>query len=103
MQEKKNRAKRCTIREKSNIFLFSPQAGLLVLSPDTKLALVPLTPPRHGYRQLGHDDVVHMLVPQAPIYPNSRIFVPVFFQLHGGGGGGGRGGGEHDFTVVNIK
>ena len=43
-----------------------------LLSPETKLALVPLAPPRHGYRQLGHDDVVHMLVPQAPIYPNSR-------------------------------
>ncbi len=48
---------------------------------ETKLGLVPLVAPRHGYRQLGHDDIVHMLITQASIFPNSKLFVPVFVQL----------------------
>ena len=32
--------------------------------PETQLGDVALTLPKHGYRQLAHDDLLHMLLPQ---------------------------------------
>ena len=44
------------------------------------MATVPLTFPKNGYRQVGKDDILHMLLPQRTLYPNSRIYVPVFLE-----------------------
>ena len=35
-----------------------------VVVPETQLGDVALTLPKHGYRQLAHDDLLHMLLPQ---------------------------------------
>jgi hypothetical protein len=48
--------------------------------PETSLGSVPLVFPARGYRQLAKDEVIHMLLPQAAIYPNSKIYVPVFLE-----------------------
>ena len=48
--------------------------------PETSLATVPLTFPNKGYRQVGKDDILHMLLPQRTLYPNSKIYVPVFLE-----------------------
>ena len=48
--------------------------------PETTLATVPLTFPKKGYRQVGKDDILHMLLPQRTLYPNSKIYVPVFLE-----------------------
>ena len=48
--------------------------------PETTLATVPLTFPNKGYRQVGKDDILHMLLPQRTLYPNSKIYVPVFLE-----------------------
>ncbi len=62
-------------------YVVLPGAVPLPASVDTtRLATVPLTAPSHGYTQLGHDDIVHMLMPQAPKFPNSKFFVPVFLE-----------------------
>ena len=52
----------------------------MAIIPETALASVPLTFPENGYRQVGKDDVLHMLLPQRSLYPNSRIYVPVFLE-----------------------
>ena len=51
-----------------------------IIIPETTLATVPLTFPKNGYRQVGKDDILHMLLPQRTLYPNSRIYVPVFLE-----------------------
>ncbi|TRY70776.1 hypothetical protein TCAL_10024 [Tigriopus californicus] len=48
--------------------------------PNTLLGSVPLTPATHGYRQVGHDEVLHMLIPDVPIYPASRLVVPLYLN-----------------------
>ncbi len=50
---------------------------------------------RHDISQKKHGEKVNDNVSLL----RARIFVPVFFQLHGGEGGAS----EEDFTVVNIK
>ena len=52
----------------------------MAIIPETVLASVPLTFPEKGYRQVGKDDILHMLLPQRSLYPNSRIYVPVFLE-----------------------
>ena len=39
--------------------------------------VVPLTFHVEGYRQVGHDDFLHMLIPQSPIFPGSKVLVPL--------------------------
>ena len=51
-----------------------------IMIPETTLATVPLTFPKKGYRQVGKDDILHMLLPQRTLYPNSKIYVPVFLE-----------------------
>lgn len=56
--------------------------------PETPLSgdsLVTLVPPVHGYRQLAQDPILHMLLPQSPVHPNSKFFVPVFVDETAGG------------------
>ncbi|CAB4057888.1 TMEM132 [Lepeophtheirus salmonis] len=48
--------------------------------PVIQLAKIPLVQPRRGYRQLAQDEILHMLIPQTPLYPNSRLYVPVFLD-----------------------
>lgn len=36
--------------------------------------------PQRGYRQLGKDEILHMLLPQAQVFPNTRIYVPVVIE-----------------------
>ena len=55
--------------------------------PETPLSepLVSLIPPQHGYRQLAQDPILHMLLPQSPVHPNTKFFVPVFVDETAGG------------------
>ncbi len=59
-----------------------------------------LSLPSAGYRQLAHDDLLHLLVPQAPIYPNSKILVPVFMEPGNSSGSSGESGGGEDAAAA---
>jgi hypothetical protein len=50
------------------------------IMPETPLGSVGLVFPARGYRQLAKDEIVHMLLPQAPVFPNSKMYVPVFLE-----------------------
>ncbi|PSN42223.1 hypothetical protein C0J52_11252 [Blattella germanica] len=50
------------------------------IQPMTPLAAVPLVPARSAYRELRSDDLITMMVPHAPLYPLSRLYIPVFLQ-----------------------
>ena len=50
------------------------------IQPLTPLAAVPLVPARSAYRELRPDDLLTLLVPHAPLYPLSRLHIPVFLQ-----------------------
>ncbi|XP_021914891.1 transmembrane protein 132E isoform X4 [Zootermopsis nevadensis] len=50
------------------------------IQPMTPLAAVPLVPARSAYRELRSDDLLTMMVPHAPLYPLSRLHIPVFLQ-----------------------
>lgn len=50
------------------------------LVPETPLGAVTLSLPDQSYHQLAKDELVHMLLPQAPLYPNSKFYVPVFLE-----------------------
>lgn len=41
---------------------------------------VPLVQSMAAYRELRADDLLTMMVPQQPLYPMSKIHVPVFLQ-----------------------
>lgn len=41
---------------------------------------VPLVQPLASYRDLKADDLLTMMVPHQPLYPLSKIHVPVFLQ-----------------------
>ena len=41
---------------------------------------VPLTSGQSGYQQVSGDEILHMLVPQTSLYPDSRLYVPVFVE-----------------------
>ena len=55
--------------------------------PETPLSdpLVSLVAPKHGYRQLAQDPILHMLLPQSPVHPNAKFYVPVFVDETAGG------------------
>ena len=62
-----------------NIFLpFFP--GRIPVAPETPLGAVTLSLPDQSYHQLAKDELVHMLMPQTPLYPNSQFYVPVFLE-----------------------
>ncbi|GLH03411.1 Uncharacterized protein GBIM_09320, partial [Gryllus bimaculatus] len=50
------------------------------IQPVTPLGTVPLAPARAAYRELRLDEALSMLLPHAPLYPLSRLHVPVFLQ-----------------------
>lgn len=56
------------------------QVARVPIVPETPLGAIPLTVPQLGYRQLAKDEIIHMLLPQPPLYPNSRFYVPVFIE-----------------------
>ena len=50
------------------------------VTPETPLGVITLTRPAQSYHQLAKDELMHMLMPQAPLYPNSKFYVPVFLE-----------------------
>jgi transmembrane protein 132 len=50
------------------------------IQPMTPLAALPLMPARSAYRELRSDDLLTMMVPHAPLYPLSRLHIPVFLH-----------------------
>ena len=58
---------------------FFPDTRMSII-PETQLGNVPLVFPSRGYRQLAKDEILHMLLPQGAVYPNSKIYVPVFLE-----------------------
>ncbi|XP_001963408.3 transmembrane protein 132D [Drosophila ananassae] len=52
------------------------------IQPLTTFAQVPLLPARTPYRMLRADDAVTFLLPQHPLYPLSRLHVPVFLHQY---------------------
>ena len=54
--------------------------GRPVSSPPRPMGEVRLTASGSGYQQLAGDEFLHLLVPQSPLYPGSRLYVPVFVE-----------------------
>ncbi|XP_042904370.1 transmembrane protein 132E [Parasteatoda tepidariorum] len=54
----------------------SVPAGL----PSVYLDDVPLSSSHGSYEEVKSDDVVRILVPQGPVYPKSKVYVPVYLQ-----------------------
>ncbi|XP_054719094.1 transmembrane protein 132E-like [Uloborus diversus] len=54
----------------------SVPAGL----PSLYLDDVPLSGSHGSYEEVKSDDVVRILVPQGPVYPRSKVYVPVYLQ-----------------------
>ena len=50
------------------------------VAPETPIGKVTLTQAKQSYHQLAKDELMHMLMPQASVYPNSRFYVPVFLE-----------------------
>ncbi|XP_076330316.1 transmembrane protein 132E-like isoform X2 [Tachypleus tridentatus] len=46
------------------------------------LAHVVLSNSHGSYEEVKNDDVVRLLVPQAPVYPRSKVYVPVYLQSY---------------------
>lgn len=52
------------------------------IQPSTPLGQVTLAPNRAAYKELKTDEYLTLLVPHGPLYPRSRLHVPVFLQSH---------------------
>lgn len=50
------------------------------IQPLTQFAQVPLVQATSAYKELRADDTLTMLIPHQPLFPHSRIHVPVFLQ-----------------------
>lgn len=50
------------------------------IQPATVFAQVPLTPALTAYKELKVDQMLTFLIPHQPLYPLSRIHIPVFLQ-----------------------
>lgn len=48
--------------------------------PSIFLAEVPLSGAHGSYEEVKSDDAVRILVPQGPVYPRSKVYVPVYLQ-----------------------
>lgn len=48
------------------------------IQPSTVLGVVPLVPAKAAYKELRVAESVMMLVPHPPLFPLSRIHIPVF-------------------------
>ncbi|XP_044592113.1 transmembrane protein 132E isoform X3 [Cotesia glomerata] len=51
------------------------------IQPVTSLGKIPLVPNRAEYKEIKGDDSLMLLVPHGPLYPRSRLHVPVFLYL----------------------
>ena len=52
------------------------------IQPVTPLGQVTLAPNRATYKELKTDEYLTLLVPHGPLYPRSRLYIPVFLQSH---------------------
>lgn len=52
------------------------------IQPLTPLGQVTLAPNRATYKELKTDEYLTLLIPHGPLYPRSRLHVPVFLQSH---------------------
>ncbi|XP_016844995.1 transmembrane protein 132E isoform X2 [Nasonia vitripennis] len=52
------------------------------IQPVTPLGQVTLAPNRATYKELKTDEYLTLLVPHGPLYPRSRLHIPVFLQSH---------------------
>lgn len=50
------------------------------IQPVTALGAAALVPARSAYRELRADERLTILLPHAPLYPLSRMHLPVFLQ-----------------------
>ena len=50
------------------------------ITPPQLVGSVPLSVSGAGYQQVAADQILHMLIPQTPLYPSSRLYVPVFVE-----------------------
>lgn len=50
------------------------------IQPLTQMTQVPLVPAQAAYKELRADEMLSILIPSQPLYPMSRIHVPVFLQ-----------------------
>lgn len=55
-------------------------APRLQIQPVTALGVVPLVPPSTAYQQLRLGEILTVLVPHPPLFPASRIHLPVFME-----------------------
>ena len=53
--------------------------GGSVMGPQL-IGSVPLSSSGAGYQQVSGDEILHMLIPQTPLYPATRLYVPVFLE-----------------------
>ena len=51
-----------------------------VIVRDKFIGNVPLSLSTNGFRQISQDEMMHMLIPQSPLFPRSKMYVPVFFE-----------------------
>lgn len=52
----------------------------VTITPMQLIGPVPLAVSQSGYQQVASDEILHMLIPQTPLYPSSRLYVPVFVE-----------------------
>jgi transmembrane protein 132 len=52
----------------------------VTVTPIQLIGPVPLAVTQSGYQQVAQDEILHMLIPQTPLYPSSRLYVPVFVE-----------------------
>ena len=52
------------------------------IQPVTPLGSVTLAPNREDYKELKTDEYLTLLVPHGPLYPMSRLHVPIFLHSH---------------------
>jgi len=58
----------------------SARGHVKVILPPQHVGQVQLTASQSGYQQVAGDEFLHMLIPQSPLYPGSRLYVPVFVE-----------------------
>ena len=54
--------------------------GSVTVGGPREVGRVPLEDSKSGYQQVAGDETLHLLIPQTPLYPGSRLYVPVFVE-----------------------
>lgn len=52
----------------------------LQIQPVTVLGIVPLVPAKAAYKELRLGEILTMLIPHPPLFPLSRMHIPVFME-----------------------